>query len=202
MHKREFLRLVSIAVLEQSSICYAENFEEEEEDLTFNGTGIIEVEPKLTDEADKKHVSYPLWLRRSDEAFRIDVSTVSGYKAAQWALRDIQADKIGSPDIKLLIALSKAQTALASLSLHSRFDITSGLRMPETNNKTEGAALASLHLPDRNNFFRAIDFRARGFDAVFTAKLMGMVGMGGIGLYWKRDFVHADTGRPRKWVSN
>lgn len=199
MHRRDFLSLVTASVSAQTWVCSAQEIEDDDqEDLTFNGTGLVEVKPKQ--EMHKKPISHPLWLRRSDEAYRIDVATAYGYRVAQWALRDIQANRIGMPDIRLLIALSRAQVALASLSLHSRFDITSGLRTPETNNKTEGAALASLHLPDRNKVFRATDFRARGFDAKFTAKLMGMVGMGGIGLYWQRDFVHADTGRSRKWV--
>jgi uncharacterized protein YcbK (DUF882 family) len=182
--------------------------EDEEEALVFDGTGIKEAPRKPSNHTDRetylveKKISHPLWLMRADEVFRIDVATVKGYKAAQWALRDIQAGRMGFPDVSLLTALSRSQVALATLNRHSRYDITSGMRTVGTNNKTEGAALGSLHTPDKKGEFLATDFRAAGFDAAFTARLMRMVGMGGVGMYVQRDFVHADTGRKRSWRGN
>jgi uncharacterized protein YcbK (DUF882 family) len=206
MLKRDFLKIFSTSVSLFSSYGIAMEAEEDgqEDVLVFNGTGIIEVPTKneTVKKVIKKTISRPLWIRRDDQSFQIDVATINGYKAAQWVLRDKQAGRMGFPDVKLLNTLSISQVALASLNIHSRFDITSGMRIRETNNKTEGAALASLHIPDKEGRFFATDFRAKGFDAKFTARLMSMAGMGGIGLYLSRDFVHTDTGRIRRWVGS
>lgn len=202
MLRREFTKAVCAAVALQSLSCQANGREsvQDQDDDVFDGTGIVPLPPRPKRIEVEKPVSHPLWLRRDKEVFRMDVATPEGYKVAQWVLRDVQAGRMGLPDMKLLEHISLAQVALARLSLLSRFDILSGMRTHATNNKTEGAAKSSLHLPDANGRFKALDFRARGFDAPFTAKLMGMVGMTGIGLYWDSNFVHADTGRKVKWA--
>jgi uncharacterized protein YcbK (DUF882 family) len=208
--RREFIKMFGSAVtLMEASLARAnEVLDDEDEALVFDGTGIKEAPKKPSLHTDRetytveKDTTRPLWLKRGDEVFHIDVATVKGYKAAQWALRDVQAGRMGFPDVALLTALSRSQVALATLNRHSRYDITSGMRTVATNNKTEGAALGSLHIPDKRGQFLATDFRAAGFDAPFTAKLMRMVGMGGVGLYIQRDFVHADTGRKRSWKGN
>jgi uncharacterized protein YcbK (DUF882 family) len=143
--------------------------------------------------------SMPLWMRRGKDTYQFDAASPDGYRAAMWLLRDVQAGRMGYPHPKLLEILSFAQSWLAANSFHSLFDATSGLRVRATNNRTEGAAQSSLHLPTPEGWFFATDFRAQGLDAPYTAKLMELVGMGGVGLYWQRDFVHADVGRVRRW---
>lgn len=206
LSKREFLSRVTCSILvAERSLSFGEQAHAKSisDDWIFDGTGLPPEEKPLPQSQEiyrKNIVSKPLWLKRGADEFRIDVATLDGYKIAQWILRDVSIDKVGRPDIGLLFSLSSAQSALAALNFHSRFDFTSGLRMPQTNIKTEGAALGSLHLPDENLRFRATDFRARGFDSAFTAKLMRMAGMGGVGIYLNRDFVHADTGVKKTWV--
>ncbi len=201
--RRNFVSLLGGSISAFEGKAWAEDSTDaEEEALIFDGTGIREADGPRNQgyTPTRKHIPRPLWARRDTDEYRMDVATVEGYKAAQWLLRDVKAHRLGFPDVALLTALSRAQTALASLKLHSRFDFTSGLRTPATNASTEGAAQGSLHLPDEKGLFLAADFRARGFDASFTARLMNMVGMGGVGVYLQRDFVHADTGRKRQWV--
>lgn len=199
--RREFLGVlgVSVGLFESNDLLASEGADSGlEDEWFFDGTGL----PKASSYEERmpvKKITRPLWLTRGRDEYRVDIATKDGYKALRWALRDVMADKMGYPDLALLSALSRAQTALASLKMHSRFDFTSGLRTPQTNSKIEGAAQASLHLPDADGYFKASDFRAKGFDSEFTAKLMRMVGMGGIGIYHVRDFVHADTGRMRTW---
>lgn len=143
--------------------------------------------------------AWPLWLRRGKDEHRFDAAQQDGYKAAMWLLRDVRAGAYGLPHPRLLYLASWAQSWLAAHSIHAVFDVTSGLRLPATNAAIEGAAQASLHLPTPDWYFFAFDFRARGLDAEYTAMLMRAVGMGGVGIYWKRDFVHADVGRRRDW---
>jgi uncharacterized protein YcbK (DUF882 family) len=147
----------------------------------------------------KASASWPLWMRRGKDEWRFDAATEEGYRAAMWLLRDVQANRMGYPHPRLLYLLSWMQSWLAAHKIHSLIDATSGMRLQHTNVKIEGAAKGSFHLPDENNYFFATDFRARGLDAPYTAKLLQAVGMGGIGVYWQRDFVHADVGRPRTW---
>ena len=142
----------------------------------------------------------PLWLKRGDEEYRFDASTPEGYRAAMWLMRDIQAGKVGYPHPYLLQVLARAQNWLAAYAFHIRFDITSGMRTYETNRQIEGAARSSLHQPTADGWFFATDFRGKNLDATYTAKLMQAVGAGGVGLYWQREFVHADIGKPRTWV--
>ena len=163
--------------------------------------------PVLTTKAETQNIALsgfthqsPLWLRRGNEEFRFDASTPEGYRAAMWLMRDIQSNRVGYPHPYLLQALARAQNWLAAYAFHIRFDVTSGMRTLETNQKTEGAARSSLHQPNPDGWFFATDFRGKNLDATYTAKLMQAVGAGGVGLYWQREFVHADIGRPRTWV--
>ena len=138
-------------------------------------------------------------MRRGNDEYRFDASTPEGYQAVRWLLRDVSAGKVGLPHLDLVRLVSFSQAWVAAHGIHSLYTVTSGLRLPETNSKIEGAALSSLHQPDKNGWFFALDFRAKGLTAEYTAKLMEAVGMGGVGLYWQREFVHGDVGRKRRW---
>lgn len=145
---------------------------------------------------------WPLWLARAGEAFYFDARTRYGYEVARYLLRDIAAGGVrGYPDGWLLRALSQMQVWWAQYGHHVRLDVTSGLRMPQTNARIEGAARASMHLPAAHGWFRAVDFRPGRVDIVRAAQWARAAGIGGIGLYLERDFLHADTGRVRHWVS-
>lgn len=143
---------------------------------------------------------WPVWMRRGDDEYRVDASTPEGYQAVRWLLRDVSAGKVGLPHLDLIRMISYSQAWVAAYNIHSLYTATSGLRLPETNDKTEGASKNSLHMPDKNGWFFALDFRAKGLTAEYTAKLMEAVGMGGVGLYWRRNFVHGDVGRKRSWA--
>lgn len=78
------------------------------------------------------------------------------------------------------------------------FDLVSGYRSPETNEKlrknSSGVARKSLHLMGQ-----AADIRVPGLQ---TSKLRAIaidIGMGGVGYYPESDFVHVDIGRVRQW---
>lgn len=134
-----------------------------------------------------------LWLRRANEEMQFDYSTDKGFRAASYFLRDIQAGVRGTPDYRLLQTLSWMQTWLAINGHHVVFDVLSGLRTESTNAKTENAAQNSMHLPDENGVFRAIDFRTKDIPASYLGKLATMLKQGGVGFY-TRNFLHLDTG--------
>lgn len=147
-------------------------------------------------------VGWPLWMSRGKESYYFDAMTPQGYEVARYLLRDIQAGGVrGNPDPWLLRALAQMQVWWAQYGYHVRFDVTSGLRTPKTNNSVEGAARASLHLPQRNWVFRAVDFRPGRVDPMLAARWARYAGIGGIGIYLDRDFLHVDTGRARNWIS-
>lgn len=73
--------------------------------------------------------------------------------------------------------------------------LTSGLRTEGTNASTEGAAKNSLHKQGRAVDFVMEGIRGGQLGAMVSAYNTG----GGTGIYLARNFVHADTGRPRVW---
>lgn len=144
--------------------------------------------------------SWPLWLRRNGEEFRFDAATTDGFAAARYLMRDIRAGGVvGYPHLVLLQLLSNAQSIFAAYGVHAAFDVTSGLRLPSTNAATEGAARASFHLPDPNGWFFAADIRPDKIDVEKAAGWFRYVGIGGIGLYPDRGFLHVDVGPARTW---
>lgn len=151
--------------------------------------------------ADDWGGGWPLWLSRQGESMMLDARTRQGYEAARYLLRDVRAGVLGMPDGWLLRSLSQMQVWWAQYGHHVRLDITSGLRTPQTNSRIEGAARASMHLPRANGFFAAVDFRPGRVDLTRAAQWARAAGIGGLGLYLERDFLHADSGRPRQWVS-
>lgn len=145
-------------------------------------------------------VTWPLWMRRGNEAFQFDAATKDGFAVARYLMRDIQGGNVhGLPHLNLLQALSEAQSVFAFYGVHTVFDVTSGLRLPSTNARTEGAARASFHLPDRNGWFFAADIRPDRIDIQKAAGWFRYIGVGGIGLYPDRGFLHVDVGPQRTW---
>lgn len=138
-----------------------------------------------------------LWLRRNGESIKADISTPDGLRAAAWALRDVQAGVVGRPSTNLLRVLAWGQAWLAAYGRHEPYVALSGLRMPETNNRTEGAARHSDHLPRSGLLFHAADVAYRGVDPEYLAKLFFQTRFGGVGYYSRRGFVHVSDNPSR-----
>lgn len=134
-----------------------------------------------------------LWISRGAESAQVDYNTALGYRQTAYLLRDVQAAKMGHPDLRLLQTASWMQTWLAMNGHHVCFNILSGLRTPQTNSRTENAAQNSLHLPDQRGVFKALDLRTKTIPSVYLGKLAAHLKQGGVGFY-ARDFIHMDTG--------
>lgn len=143
----------------------------------------------------------PLWLRRGNDILAFDCSTEQGYRAACWLLRDVQAGVTGFASPRLLQGLSWMQSWLAVQGYHAPIVAHSGLRTRSTNNKTEGAALGSRHLPDQYHQFHATDWHIDGIGSEYLGRLAAMTRTGGVGFYNARNFVHTDDGPIRYWRS-
>lgn len=121
-----------------------------------------------------------------------------GYQKICHLMRDVQANKSKSMDINLLNML-RGLTGWLELSygITTPFEVTSGYRSPETNEKLEGAAKNSMHLQGK-----AIDGRMKGIPPEYLGRLFASFQTGGVGFYINRErgFVHVDTGRVRYWV--
>jgi uncharacterized protein YcbK (DUF882 family) len=143
-----------------------------------------------------------LYNPHTDERFD-DFYAVEGavspdaWKRLNWLLRDHHVDKATDMDpgvFDLLWLMSRryqvAKGRRVTINLHS------GFRTPETNEKLrpEGAARNSLHLQGK-----AVDLSVQGYGMVFLANHARAVASGGLGLYWRSDFVHLDTGPKRLW---
>jgi len=143
----------------------------------------------------------PLWMSRQGESFFFDAFTQEGYAAASYLLRDVRANVIGRPDPWVLRSMAQMQAWWANMGHHVRLDVTSGLRTHQTNNRIEGAARASRHLPGPNREFDAVDFRPGRVDLGIAAQWARAAGISGLGLYTSRNFLHIDRGRVRHWVA-
>ena len=81
-----------------------------------------------------------------------------------------------------------------------RFEIISGYRSPESNDKMSaragsGVAKKSLHMQGR-----ALDLRLKGCSCSALRDLALAAKQGGVGYYRRSDFVHLDTGAFRTWA--
>ena len=106
-----------------------------------------------------------------------------------WLLRDLKAGESIPIDVDLLEIAARIQEYYAGAPLI----IKSGYRTAKTNASIRGAARKSLHIQGR-----AVDFSIEG---VPTSKLVAAAqafGAGGVG-YYRRGFVHIDTGPKRYW---
>jgi uncharacterized protein YcbK (DUF882 family) len=86
-----------------------------------------------------------------------------------------------------------------SLSVDPVFDVISGFRSPETNERLRsegggGVAKHSLHMQGR-----AIDVRLGGVACAALSERACELACGGVGYYRTSNFVHLDTGAVRTW---
>lgn len=117
-----------------------------------------------------------------------------GYRHVCWLLRDVKAGIWSNMDLELLNKLYGIQAWLDYYGIDPEMDVLSGLRTPQTNGATEGAALLSRHL-----YGEAVDVRIRRVNAVTLGKMAQAFGPGGVGFYVNSNYVHVDTGRTRTW---
>jgi len=110
-------------------------------------------------------------------------------------LRDHYSGHIGRMDAGLYDIMYSLR---AVLKVHTPYEIISGYRSPETNEKLRtnggGQAKNSQHIQGK-----AIDVRLKGVSTVRLRDLARALGRGGVGYYRKSDFVHVDTARVRYW---
>ena len=88
--------------------------------------------------------------------------------------------------------------ALADRFGSERIEVVSGYRSPKLNEslRKKGHQVAS---ESQHTHGAALDFRVVGVPAEALAQAAGELHVGGIGTYRESDFVHLDTGRPRRW---
>ncbi|WP_137917040.1 DUF882 domain-containing protein [Hydrogenophaga sp. 2FB] len=121
---------------------------------------------------------------------------VAGYQRMCWLLRDVRGgDAVIQMDLGVMDLVCGLQRWAAYNGVESIITFTSGLRGDKTNARTEGAVKDSLHKKGR-----AIDFVMGGIRAgQLGAMVSTFNSRGGTGIYLAKNFVHADTGRPRVW---
>jgi len=120
---------------------------------------------------------------------------IDGYRRMCYLMRDVRANATAAMDIDLMDMLCGLQRWAAHNGVSSVIALTSGLRTESTNAATEGAAKNSLHKQGRAVDFVMEGIRGGQLGAMVSAYNTG----GGTGIYLARNFVHADTGRPRVW---
>ena len=147
----------------------------------------------LTREASPWHAAeradFLLWQRDG----RIDVE---GYKLFCWFLRDVRNNRVVQVDMRLAALLSALQSRFG---FHGKepayYHLTSGYRSWQTNDLTEGAAANSGHV-----YAGAADGWLAGVSIDNLAGAALSYGLGGVGLYKKRGFVHTDVvGKANLW---
>lgn len=118
----------------------------------------------------------------------------SEYQRLCHILRDVQANQSTEMSIGLLNILCGVQGFFRAHGQDRIIDITSGLRTPATNGRTEGAARNSLHQTGN-----AADIRIAGVPSDYLGRLGKYLEGGGVGIYPSRNFTHVDDGRVRSW---
>lgn len=121
-----------------------------------------------------------------------------GYQAACVLLRDVEYKKTVRMDPKLIDCLYLIQGWLRAKGKPYVIHILSGYRTSAHNRKLEreGAAKNSLHMRAM-----AADIRIPGVSARDIAQLAKAIGVGGVGIYPSKGFIHVDTGDKRSWVA-
>jgi len=112
-----------------------------------------------------------------------------------WFLRDFRTGDVHAIDprlldqLHLLAAITRSKTS---------YEVISGYRSPATNRalhaRSSGVATHSLHLEGR-----AIDVRLPDVALTDLRDAALSLRAGGVGYYAASQFVHIDTGRPRRW---
>lgn len=88
--------------------------------------------------------------------------------------------------------------SMASHFHQSRIEVISGFRSEKLNEllRKKGHQVAR---DSQHTHGTALDFRIPGVNAAVLAVEVARVHVGGIGIYTDNNFVHADSGRPRRW---
>lgn len=114
-----------------------------------------------------------------------------------WVLRDHHADTAFIMDMDTIDLVWRLQRHYVRARGHQPWiNVHSAYRTPETNRSlvSEGAALNSYHMRGQ-----AIDVSVQGYGMHILANFAQAVQTGGLGLYWRSNFVHLDTGPRRLW---
>ena len=113
-------------------------------------------------------------------------------------MRDHRAKKSALMHMRLYDTLYHLQRAIGT---DSRIHVLSGFRTSATNEalrkRSKDVAKNSFHMKGR-----AVDLYIPGVDAEIIQKEARQLGLGGVGYYTRRHFVHLDTGRPRFWLKS
>lgn len=117
-----------------------------------------------------------------------------GYQIACSLLRDVVSKKTVSMDLKLLDLLWIISAYLRMHGMPAKILINSGYRTPEFNRSLEGAARNSMHIQAK-----AADIQIPGVTSAQLSDLAKVIGVGGVGIYPSKGFVHVDIGKIRTW---
>lgn len=110
-------------------------------------------------------------------------------------LRDVEYGRSIRMSPKLIDLLYIIQTYLKANGKPYIIHITSGYRTPEHNKRLRGASSNSLHMQGL-----AADITVPGIPVSELSKLVKAIGVGGVGIYPRKNFVHVDVGRVRTWT--
>ena len=110
-------------------------------------------------------------------------------------LRDVEYGQSIRMSPKLIDLLYIIQAYLKANGKPYVIHITSGYRTPEHNKRLRGAASNSLHMQGL-----AADITVPGIPVSELSKLVKAIGVGGVGIYPRKNFVHVDVGRVRTWT--
>lgn len=117
-----------------------------------------------------------------------------GYSIACTLLRDVESKRTVQMDPKLVDLLYLIQAYLRQNNLPYAMQINSGYRTAAFNASLEGAAKNSMHIQAK-----AADIRISGLAPDQIAKLAKAIGVGGVGVYPSKNFIHVDIGIIRTW---
>jgi uncharacterized protein YcbK (DUF882 family) len=115
--------------------------------------------------------------------------------AIKQVMRDHRTNEVHDIDPRLLDKLHQLNGIVGAAQ---PYQIISGYRSPATNamlrEHSDGVASHSLHMDGQ-----AIDIRVQGVELDHLRDAALSLNNGGVGYYPSSDFVHVDTGRPRRW---
>jgi len=121
----------------------------------------------------------------------------TGVKQIQKILRSRDNEEIASVDLRLLDLLDHLQDYFKADTI----EIISGYRRQELNDQLlkngRNVSPRSLHVQGK-----AIDFHIDEIREETLRNYLQKLNLGGVGYYGPLDFIHVDTGRPRRWGSS
>jgi uncharacterized protein YcbK (DUF882 family) len=116
-------------------------------------------------------------------------------KRLNWVMRDFRTDEVRPIDGDLVNLLYGIQTRIGR---GKPLLLLSGYRSPQTNQELiaegHGAAENSMHIVGK-----AADVHIEGVNLRYLSRAAMSFHAGGVGTYWRNNFIHVDTGRIRFW---